>query len=963
MKTKHLFYAMALVASISACTNEEFLADASQENHKADRPVISNVSLEVDNTNTRLVYDEGIGGLQWETGDKIAAMLMDENNTGVRYGSATNTEEWNKLSWLEKYHLVDYVHTNFAFEYDGETWNSTGDCNMLEGNYFLAYPYVSFDGKRQAYYNIGTQKQVGNTKEARMKAFAENQKFIGYAQLEATAGATKLSTKLAGLLASVQIKLVNNTGNTDEEPLTVSKIVLKNAHFSSHYSIDPTKAQYGDWNLTKMVNDENVEGEVIPKTYFNYANYLAATGLNKKCEEDLYEHALFGSTDKEDYVYNVAEGKVGDVSKLYDVNPNYNNRNADEYYWDEALRKVVKKLDKDENWTENTTKYIEVYTYAEDGTSPIELKKGENNALGIWAMIPPYDINEFRGENNQVYLSIYTNKGIVGPVDLSEIHSGNTTGDVVTNNALLQAHPNMKTTKITVSIDADDIVKVNSGLTLVNNEDDLRNYVEWAKNSGSSALVGVKLTNDVTIDDDLATAIKELSKNNHAILYIHGSEGKKRNVRLAVTKDETKDILEYIEMRADALVQVVNGATVDLTSAAHNLLVVDAATGRNNQLRINVDEGGVLNIVDSNQPGIGGWNSKNVAKYCDVKLKNKGGKINVAADVTKNSGIRVNNEEGEMVVKSNSQILLAPKSTNEVKGTITIEAGGELSGTTVGNVTNYGDIRNAGKLYNVTNALANSEDVDVQKRVRPGYVYITDEAAQTVLEVNKGKVIYEVLPTVPVKVNGTDAYSSIFLYESEKDVTITELAAANVTDLVLNGKNLIVNSDKVQTNLRHLTVIGGSVVKDAKVTNVPVLKFGAATTDETLKNASWNTGANKVTLIGNGTTIENVKFYYVNGEDNEPCVFLKNGEGEENTTITFKGTVNLATKTSTYAIVDLEKVHLMVANGAQVIVDKFTAKAGMRSTIEVEPNGSLTAKATTDKYDEELIVVNGSGIK
>ena len=115
MKTKHLFYTMALAASFAACTNEEFLTNASQENFKVDRPVVSNVTLEVENDNadTRLGYVSG--DFKWEDGDKIAALLMDENNTGKRYGSATETENWNKLSWMERYHLVDYVHTNFAF--------------------------------------------------------------------------------------------------------------------------------------------------------------------------------------------------------------------------------------------------------------------------------------------------------------------------------------------------------------------------------------------------------------------------------------------------------------------------------------------------------------------------------------------------------------------------------------------------------------------------------------------------------------------------------------------------------------------------------------------------------------------------------------------------------------------------------------------------------------------------------
>lgn len=981
MKTKHLFYTMALAASLGACTNDEFLTDASIESHKADRPVISNVSLEVENVDadTRLEYVTN-KGLQWQNGDKIAAMLMDENNTGVRYGSATNTEKWNKLSWLQKYHLVDYVHTNFAFEYDDEEgiWRSTGDCNMLEGNYFLAYPYVSFDGKRQAYYNIGTQKQVGNTPEARMKAFAENQKFVGYAQLEATEEGAKLSTKLAGLLASVQIKIQSNVGDVPGEPLTVNKIVLANKNFSSHYSIDPTRAEYGVWNLKKKeLNhagwDKNIGEEEKPEiNYFNYANYLDATGLKNCKNVDLYRNELFGSVSDKDYVYNIEEGKVGNVEDLYyDVNPDYNTRKIDEYYWDEALRKVVKPLNKG-NWTENTTNYIEVYTYGEDGTSPMLLETGKEKALGIWAMIPPYDITDYDqdDEDKEVELYIYTNKGVVGPVDLSKIHDGNTGGSVVTDNALLKAHPNMKTQKITVKIDADDIIAVNPSMK-INNEDDLRNFVEWAKNSETSAFLEVELTNDVTIDDNLAAAIGELKNSGHGILFIKGREGKNANVKLAV-KDSTK-ILEYIDMEANALVQVVNGATVDLTSAAHNLWAKDAESAESNKLNIYVEKGGVLNIVDSNKPGVDGWGSNsNVAKYCDVELTNEGGLINVNAKVAKNAGILVKNEEGEMVVNGNSQIILAPGSKNELKGVITIQEGGELSGTTEGNVKNYGDIYNGGELYNVTNSLAKS-GVANQNRVRPGYVYITNVDAQTILTENKGKVIYKVLPNTPVEVkvgeDGKDPYSYIFLYESAgKDILASKLAAAHVTDLVLNGGTLLVDKARVNSNLRHLTVVGGTVKKDPNlnISGAPQLGFADATTEEVLLNAAWNDGTNKVTLRGSGTTVEDVKFWNINGTTDEACVFLeKNPEEKENALITFKKEVQFAAANSTYAIVDLNAVTLKAEDKSNVTVKKFTAVKEVSSTIKVVPGGQMTATETNKdlKYDKKFIVVTAGEIK
>ena len=959
MKTKHLFYTMALAASFAACTNEEFLTNASQENFKVDRPVVSNVTLEVENDNadTRLGYVSG--DFKWEDGDKIAALLMDENNTGKRYGSATETENWNKLSWMERYHLVDYVHTNFAFAYDEATdkWNSTGNCNMLEGNYFLAYPYVSFDGKRQAYYNIGNQKQVGNTAEGRKKAFTDNQKFVGYAQLEATAGATKLSTKLAGVLAAVRINIQSNCTEVTDEPLEVNKIVLANDNFSSHYSIDPTEATYGKWNLTKLINDDN-DKNVLPKTYFNYANYLDAAGLKECKKVDLYKHALYGSANDADYVYNIEEGAVGDIDEMYDINPDFNERVDSKYYWDEAIRKAVKPLTK-KNWTENTTDYVEVYTYdeyVEDGngnmvsSKPMLLKSGSANKLGIWAMVPPFDT-----EHNDTKLYIYTNKGVVGPVNLKVIHQGNSSCSVQTTDALLAAHPNMKTPTITVIIDDDDIVRTPYNMQ-INNEDDLKNYVAWATANPTASKLEVTLTNDITINDELATAIRGIKKEN-GILFIKGSKGKEKNVKLAVGEvSENKNILEYIDMQDNALVQVLNGAAVNLTSASHNLLATDASSSKQNVLNIIVDKGGILNIVDSNKPGVDGWGSTNVARYCDIKLTNEGGTINVKAEtVVKNTGIRLLNKEGNVVVEGESQILLAPGSINFIKGTIEVEKGGELSGTTEENVTNYGDIMNAGELYNVNNALAKLEAEENQKKVRPGYVYITDAGAMTILDKNNGKVIYKVLPEIAVQVKDNDYHQGIFEYETEADTEVSDLVKAHVTDFTIVNATLSVTT--LTTNLRHLTVKNGTIVKAEDVDYIPSFNFGVPN----VMGAAWNTNdLNTITLMGN-TTVENVNFWHINNKATQEGVFLTN-DGK-NKDITFKGTVCFATSQGIFAKVDLNAVTLTAYEGAIVNVEAFTAQKKVSSTIKVMPNATVEANSLTDKYDKRYITVNGGTIK
>ena len=89
---------MALAGIFAACTNDDFLENGPAQGTVTgqERPTISGVTLNIDEANTRVVL--GSNGYQFEEGDVISALLMDENNTGVRYGITTNTDEWNKLT-------------------------------------------------------------------------------------------------------------------------------------------------------------------------------------------------------------------------------------------------------------------------------------------------------------------------------------------------------------------------------------------------------------------------------------------------------------------------------------------------------------------------------------------------------------------------------------------------------------------------------------------------------------------------------------------------------------------------------------------------------------------------------------------------------------------------------------------------------------------------------------------------
>lgn len=971
MRTKHLFYTMALAGMFAACTNEEF-ADNGFQTATAERPSVAGVTLDMNEPSTRL----GLTGdmkWNWEEGDKIAAMLMDQNNTGVRYGSATLTDDWNELTWLERYHLVDYVHTNYPFNYKNGEWAT--DANMLEGNYFLVYPYMSFNGQRQAYFDISKQKQVGNTGDARRKAYADNQHFIGYARLDATAGDTKLKAKMSELLAPVRINIESNCTNTDGEPLYVEKIVLEHPTFHSQYTVDPTTAAYPTvagkdiaakaWNLNPnggrahLNSDQNPTEHNDVTEHFNYANYVTATAI-EDYKKDLYNHTLEGSELLADYVYNIKEGSVGKISDKWDEKPENNGRPDNKYYYDDAIRKVVKPLWK-ENWSENTTNYVEVYTYdkyVEDAegnvvsSEPMLLKSGHAAQLGIIAMVPGFNDIE---SDSALKLYIYTNKGLVGPVSLKNQQDGNGRDAQVTD-AILAADPRMDMQTTTVIIDDPDIVRVPNN-KLINNTDDLKKYVQFLTNHSVDARIDITLTNDITIDDELAAAIKKMKEDkgvDNVAFYVSAPDNsKKYNVNIATTAANA-DILESLDLDDEILVEVVNGAVVDLTYKAHNYLT------QLSMLNILVDNGGVLNITDPNNASVGGWGNTDIDKqFIAVNLENNG-TVNLKSAVKNNAGIKLLNNKGTFNVEANSSIQLMTSSENKLNGVINVAATGILSATTSGNIANYGTINVSGELYNVKNFPA------TDNHVLPGRV-VCEETAEVALATNKGKVIYNALPAA-IEVLDNDYTTGVFEYTFTGAEKASDLYAKHVTDVFVKG-TLTVDSDKNST-FRYVELNNGTLKKSDNPANT-TLTFATPATG-TVKNAAWNNsnvemfknenivpaaterGMNQLVTKGistiDGLTIKLQNT--VNGQKGVRDVVIFNGEQ-----------VNLIEVTVNATEKEAANVKL---NGVEVVVEPSTSTLGSlyipkNKDVNSSIRAKVGAKLTATNTDPQHISWNKSG--
>lgn len=930
MKSKHLFFAVACATAFASCTNEELFENSPIQNGEFKRATFENVTIKTSEADTRVVY--GGEGYKWENSDEMAALLMDENNPGI--GSATFPYAWEQLSWNEKFHLVDYVHTNFKFAYNEGVWSATGDLNMLEGNYFLVAPFCHFNSNRQAYYEIRTQEQVGNTKEARAAAYADNQIFVGYGRLQAgvageedKSGASVINTKMAAVLSPIRINIQGKIVN----PVQVKKIVLRHPSFASQMTIDPTRAPYFVWNMNDaqrkvVVNDYNdSEGSL-----FNYANYLTAAGI-EDVREELYYNRFFGSECPEDYVYNAYT--VGDITNKWDVrykDYDENNRSWTKYYWDDAIRQVAQPL-WEFNDSENKTGYIEVYTKDNAEAAGMELSK--DNELGIIAMIPTWNGGFFGGEE-PIIMEIHTDKGVVCDIDLSK--QADPEKDVQTVGSIVMAHPNMPLSSktVTVILEDEDINAVASFLN-INNADDLNNMVDWASQYATTQPLNAFLHNSVVIDDALAAKIKALMAKNNSLLTITSVGETGNNVKFATTEAQA-DILEYIELMGEYTVaEIVKGGVIDLTEAAHNFL---HGNGLVKPLTIQVNKGGTLNIKDNNK-NVGGWGvDGDINVYYDVTVNNEG-TINVEAKNV--AGIYLYNK-GTMNLNGESSINLAPngedaemKSTNDIKGTINVAEKAKLSGTTANNIENYGLINNNGKIYNVANY---DNDKDFVDCIKPGTIDIQNGSAVTHLTTNEGKVIYTVLTTNNVvELVDKDGTKGIFVYTYNKaDGVVTEstLTSAYVTDLTVKAGKLCDDLAEKKTNLRHVVMANGTEIYKSTTGDGKI--FFAEDADEKYEPYFFD---------ATGTTINGVSLcggvnYVIKGLGN-----------------VWKGTFGFyEADGSTVADVNLSVAEVTVNSGA-------TVTTGYINSILKNSNIQNDGKLDADGYDTSNIQVTHNAIQ
>lgn len=873
----------ALLSLLAACTNDEFISNeqGAQSGDAALRPTVDvTLNMVGDGADTRFGFTKE-EGYKWETGDKIGALLMDEVRgfQGPDGGNAKpvrpfeNLEEWAQKPWTERYRLVDYVGTDYPFERQEDgTWKTNS--KILEGNYFFTFPFADYMGNREAIHSVGEQKQNGRDWET---AYGENQFFIGYARIHAgTQGEDVMSANLEMTEVLGAIGLTIKNMDSDAEAFKVEKVVLTCNDFSTLLKVNPVAAKYTG-------NDENIEvkppfynldkskiqwwsdpvGDETKLGYFNYANYEE---VNTTGDRDEFGELKWKANSE--FVEEYVDG--------YWVN---NTGRSENYKRQDALRAVVNKVPKSGDRAELTVE-----------NSPL-LKEGESIQLVV--MVPPYKQNISNGSKvtNPIMLYVYTDKGLAGPINISNVKAEENSGiSVTTDTGVTDVRPGSKTS-VNVNLDVNFIQQGAVDLKVFN-DSDLKQLIEW--NKGKDRVYRALLQNDVTLTPEMsAMLMSEEWKNSN--LKIEVEEGKTAKVTLAAGVD--KKILNKVIADCEVVVEgeleldelsFVNGEYTTAYGAAYDATNTKKQTLKGN--KISVAKSGKVTVAKAmTVSGTTNWRQKL------LQFGENEGTVNINAEVNQ---LAFEDNQGEMTINAVVRLKSASKNT----GHLTITANGNLG-------CDYGMLTNVGEKHGNYEADIEYAVIDNYGRISEllnleyGKLVAHADAKEMIVEKNKG--IIDITDDIEAQVSIKDAgENGVIAFTATKDVEAKAIAKAGVNYLIVDGGSVMASEANGDIN--------ASSVKFLKVTNNGGVVGGKKTI--AFANGDLQVGINgDVTLenlmLGNGTARS--------GYDR--AIHVKDG------IVTIKGTVDATGRSIAIASYDWQKY--AVVDAFVQIDTKATLKA------------------------------------
>lgn len=331
MKTKHLFYSLALTSAFAACTQEELIETPAVKDNVAGRPVAGVVEFKFDEgVESRYNYELKKG---FENGDVFGLYLMDnfkENGTGCPGEHLdANTTYWKYQNhWWGMYELTNSIQSNYPFRatVDGDDVIWKNDAKLVEGNYFAMFPQNNKAlNRRELWHSIEPQVTLKpHTSKENVFQYVENQFWLGYQQIyrDATAsaeGEMKMNVTMKGVLVPLRIEMTGFANNDvildkisfrskDGKPLPTLAYVEPNGKDFKVYQTD---------DKSELVcNDYKAIGLYDAAKTWTKANVQNLVRWSYPGENGIYPYGLEGTDATPVYEYSFAYPEDTQVDAL-----------------------------------------------------------------------------------------------------------------------------------------------------------------------------------------------------------------------------------------------------------------------------------------------------------------------------------------------------------------------------------------------------------------------------------------------------------------------------------------------------------------------------------------------------------------------------------------------------------------------------------------------------------------------
>lgn len=266
METKKLLTAFALPALLlTGCAQDAIIENNVESTPLEGRRTVDVPSVGFDfGADTRLALDGS--KYVFTAGDQLGACLMDV---------ITDDYQNPGKSWADWFDFIDYIHTNYKFNYNAETTKFENNALMSEGNYFFYYPYDKAMTDRNAFeQELNSKQELVKNADGSLnprQTVLDNQLFLGHSAITGDReDHDNLSVQMKPVFAYPAFRIAYSS----PQPIKVKKVAFKQVDNSADVTNDGTVEAF---NTTLKVDPTNATFKQNSNQLADGAKYYSMT--------------------------------------------------------------------------------------------------------------------------------------------------------------------------------------------------------------------------------------------------------------------------------------------------------------------------------------------------------------------------------------------------------------------------------------------------------------------------------------------------------------------------------------------------------------------------------------------------------------------------------------------------------------------------------------------------------------